>query len=155
MEEGKDGEEAKTRNLGPILLDPGGYKEISSIFADQKHPHIRVQMRGEGGVAGSQPMSTAVHIMWHGAQINFGDLTPYLTYGWIKYWNIVEVTVQSCHLFPLWNYNTRDQERHGMWLCSTGLWWIPTGSRWRWRDLQAAKSSFIKRYLGKQTWHTM
>jgi hypothetical protein len=25
-------------------------------------PHIRVQMRGEGGVAGSQPMSTAVHI---------------------------------------------------------------------------------------------
>jgi hypothetical protein len=31
---------------------------------------------GEGGVAGSQPMSTAV-----GAQINFGDLTPYLTYG--------------------------------------------------------------------------
>ncbi len=39
--------------------------------------HIRVQMReegGGGGVAGSQPMSTAVHITWHGAQINFGDL---------------------------------------------------------------------------------
>ncbi len=35
---------------------------------------IRVQIRGEGGVAGSQPMSTAVHITWHGAQINFGDL---------------------------------------------------------------------------------
>ncbi len=37
---------------------------------------------GGGGwrVAGSQPMSTAVHITWHGAQINFGDLTPYLTY---------------------------------------------------------------------------
>ncbi len=32
------------------------------------------------GVAGSQPMNTAVHITWHGAQINFGDLTPYLTY---------------------------------------------------------------------------
>ncbi len=30
-----------------------------------------------GGVAVSQPMSTAVHITWHGAQINFGDL-PYL-----------------------------------------------------------------------------
>jgi hypothetical protein len=28
---------------------------------------------GGGGVAGSQPMSTA-----HGAQINFGDITPYL-----------------------------------------------------------------------------
>jgi hypothetical protein len=29
------------------------------------------------GVAGSQPMSTTVY----GTQINFGDLTPYLTYG--------------------------------------------------------------------------
>jgi hypothetical protein len=37
-------------------------------------------MRGEGGVAGSQPMSTAVHITRHGAQINFGDLPKYLTY---------------------------------------------------------------------------
>jgi hypothetical protein len=33
-------------------------------------------MWGEGEVAGSQPM----HITWHGAQINFGDLPPYLTY---------------------------------------------------------------------------
>ncbi len=36
---------------------------------------------GGGGVAGSQPMSIAVHITWLGAQINFGDLPPYLTYG--------------------------------------------------------------------------
>ncbi len=36
---------------------------------------------GREGVAGSQPMSTAVHITWHGAQINSGDLPPYLTYG--------------------------------------------------------------------------
>ncbi len=36
---------------------------------------------GIGGVAVSQPMSTAVHITWHGAQANFWDLTPYLTYG--------------------------------------------------------------------------
>ncbi len=42
-----------------------------------------------GGVAGSQPMRTAVHITWHGAQINFGDLTPYLTNG----------ISQICHLF--------------------------------------------------------
>ncbi len=34
-----------------------------------------------GRIAGSQPMSTALHITWHGAQINFGDLPPYLTYG--------------------------------------------------------------------------
>ncbi len=39
------------------------------------------QCGGIRGVAGSQPMSTAVHITCHGAQINFGDLTPYLTYG--------------------------------------------------------------------------
>jgi hypothetical protein len=39
-------------------------------------------MRGRGGgVAGFQPTSTAVHNTTHGAQINFGDLTPYLTYG--------------------------------------------------------------------------
>ncbi len=40
-----------------------------------------------GRVAGSQPMRTAVHITWHGAQRNFGDLTPYLTYEhrtWLK-----------------------------------------------------------------------
>jgi len=37
---------------------PGGYKCV-----------------GRGGVAGSQPMSA------HGAQMNLGDLTPYLTYG--------------------------------------------------------------------------
>jgi hypothetical protein len=42
-------------------------------------PIVRVQMRGRGGVAGSQPMSTAVHITWHGAQINFEDLPLDLT----------------------------------------------------------------------------
>jgi hypothetical protein len=41
---------------------------------------IRVQMRGRGEVAGSQPMTTAVHITCHGAQKSFGDLPPYLTY---------------------------------------------------------------------------
>ncbi len=35
---------------------------------------------GRGGVAGSPPMSTAVHITWHGAQKIFRDLHPYLTY---------------------------------------------------------------------------
>jgi hypothetical protein len=33
-------------------------------------------MPGEGGVAGSQPMSTAVNK----SPNNFGDLTPYLTF---------------------------------------------------------------------------
>ncbi len=34
-------------------------------------------MGGGGGVAGSQPMSTAVHLE---PKINFGNLTSYLTY---------------------------------------------------------------------------
>ncbi len=34
-------------------------------------------------------MSTAVHITWHGAQKNFGDLPPYLTY---------DLRFQSCHI---------------------------------------------------------
>jgi hypothetical protein len=33
-----------------------------------------------GGVVGPQPMSTVLPITWHGAQINFGDLPPCLTY---------------------------------------------------------------------------
>ncbi len=61
---------------------PGGYKEMSSIFVDQQRPRIPVPVRGDWwgcGVSLSQPMSTAVHITWHGAQINFGDLPLYLT----------------------------------------------------------------------------
>ncbi len=58
---------------------PGGFQR-DVVFADQYRPRIRVQMRG-GRVARSQPMSTAVHITWHGAQINFGNLPQYLTYG--------------------------------------------------------------------------
>jgi hypothetical protein len=54
-------------------------------------PRVRVQMRVKGGDSGSQPMSKAVHITWHGAQINFGDLPPYLNYGLrldpsVQYW---------------------------------------------------------------------
>ncbi len=41
-------------------------------------------MQGEGGVSGSRPMSTAVHITWHGAQINFGDLPMIFTLAFWK-----------------------------------------------------------------------
>ncbi len=54
---------------------PGGYEEMSSSW-----PIAPLVCGGRGGIAGSRPMSTAVHIKWHGAQINFGYLTPYLTY---------------------------------------------------------------------------
>jgi hypothetical protein len=53
-------------------------------------------MRGEGErVAGSQPMSTAVYT---GAQINFGYLTPYLTYAYNDYsvQNLSSRTQRSC-----------------------------------------------------------
>ncbi len=44
-----------------IYRGGGGYKEMSSILADQWRPCIWAQTRGRGGSLGSQPMSTAVH----------------------------------------------------------------------------------------------
>ncbi len=38
-----------------------GYKEMSSFLAEHLRPCIWAQMRREGGIAGSQPISTAVH----------------------------------------------------------------------------------------------
>jgi hypothetical protein len=59
-------------------------------------PHIRVQMRGGGSCEVS--MSTAVHITWHGAQINFVDLPPYLTCGSSSWWYyIVRVPMRTCY----------------------------------------------------------
>jgi hypothetical protein len=55
-------------------LGSGGYKEMSSILADQWTPSYVSPNAEEAGVAGSQPMRTA------GAQLNFVDLTPYITY---------------------------------------------------------------------------
>ncbi len=60
--------------LIPCSVLTRGHKEMSSVLADQYQPHLW----GGGCVVGSRPMSTAVHNA-HGAQINFGDLTPYLT----------------------------------------------------------------------------
>jgi hypothetical protein len=53
-----------------------------SLLTNSALVRIQVPMRGGGGgVAGSQPMRTAVHITRHGAQINFGYLRvpPFLT----------------------------------------------------------------------------
>ncbi len=55
----------------------GGFKEMSSILADQQRPRIRAQMRGEWGSWG---VSVKQYICSHGAQINFWDLTLYLTF---------------------------------------------------------------------------
>ncbi len=53
------------------------YKEMSSILADQERPSYMSPDVGGRGICGV----SAVLITWHGAQINFGDLTPYLTNG--------------------------------------------------------------------------
>ncbi len=59
------------------------YNEMSSIFADQWRPPIWAQTKrcggGGGGVAGSQPMSTAVH---RSPNEVWRSITPYLTYGY-------------------------------------------------------------------------
>jgi hypothetical protein len=56
---------------------------MSSILADHKRPRKGAQMRGEGGwglrVAGCG-FSDNEYYCAHGAQINIGALTPYLTY---------------------------------------------------------------------------
>ncbi len=51
-----------------------GYKEMSYISADQSRFHIWAQMRGYG-----RGLSQWIQL-YTGAQIDFGDLTPYLTY---------------------------------------------------------------------------
>jgi hypothetical protein len=48
---------------------------------------------GGGVVAGSQPMSTVQ--LYTGAKVNFGDLTPYLTYA------IITITVQCTQSQPM------------------------------------------------------
>jgi hypothetical protein len=56
-----------------------GNKEMSSIFVDQLRPRIWGQMRGEGGSCGVS--TNEEYSCAHGAQLKFGDQTPYLTYG--------------------------------------------------------------------------
>ncbi len=51
------------RNLSIDLYLAGGHKELSSILADPiKRRRLWAHMWGGGGIAGSQPMSTAVQM---------------------------------------------------------------------------------------------
>jgi hypothetical protein len=60
------------------LWKAGGHEMMSPILADQWRSRIRAQRRGGGGGCG---VSDNEYSYAHGAQINFGDLTPSLTYG--------------------------------------------------------------------------
>ncbi len=63
----------------PIVPHQGVTKRFLSLLTSSALVY-ESKYGGREGVAGSQPMRTAVHITWHGAQINFRDLPPYLTY---------------------------------------------------------------------------
>ncbi len=51
---------------------------MSSILVDQLRPSYMSPNAGEVGVAGSQPMSTAVHMTWRANKLRRSP--PYLTY---------------------------------------------------------------------------
>ncbi len=57
---------------------PGGYKEMSSVLTDQYRPRMRAQMWRVGWGGGCGVLANE-YICAHGTQINFGDITPYLT----------------------------------------------------------------------------
>jgi hypothetical protein len=74
------------------------------------------------GVAWSQQMSTAVHITWHGAQINFGDLPPCIFNLWFEVTLVYRrrqgkfatgpiVSLPSVSKKP----ETKSKEKHGVW----------------------------------------
>ncbi len=69
--------EKKDRNTKSTDAAQGVTKRCRLSWLTNSAHVCEPKCEGMGGVAGSQPMSTAVYT---GAQINFGDLTPNLTY---------------------------------------------------------------------------
>jgi hypothetical protein len=64
----------------------GGPKKMSSILADQIAPSYVSPNAGGGGGGGGCRVSTDEYSCAHEAKINFGDLTPYVTYGSAGRW---------------------------------------------------------------------
>ncbi len=60
-----------------------------------QRPLYESKCGGMGKGCGVSAIETVVHITWHGAQINFGDLTPYLSYGEITVF--VEADLSKLH----------------------------------------------------------
>jgi hypothetical protein len=76
--------------------ESGGHKEMSSTLGLINSALVHEpKYVGRGGVESSQPMSTAVHR----SQINFGDLTPYLTYG-LSVWYCLARGPAVCPALP-------------------------------------------------------
>ncbi len=74
-----------------LVLLAGVYKEMSSILADLQRPRIWAHMRWEEGVAGSPPMSTAIHRslnkLWRSHSI-FKTYAPISVLG-VAYWSFL------------------------------------------------------------------
>jgi hypothetical protein len=70
---------------------PGGQKEMSSILAEQYSALVYEPKCGGGGFRG---LSQWVQL-WTWAQIEFGDLTPYLTYEKRQTYVYVEKNTES------------------------------------------------------------
>jgi hypothetical protein len=55
--------------MDPLEVDAGGYKEMSSFFADQQRPRIRVPMRGgwagDCRVSANNYMAIVIFIFLH------------------------------------------------------------------------------------------
>ncbi len=105
-----------------IYAQTGSYKEMSSILANQWRPSYMSLNAGEGGIVGSRPMRTAVHITGHGSQMNFGDLTPYfnlwaLRAGTIFHPAFAHHTVPDRrHIWPEWGWRTLGSSGWGQYL---------------------------------------
>ncbi len=72
-----------------VELSAGDHKEMSVYLGWPIAPSYRSPNAG-GGLRGLSQWEMCT--IAHGAQINFGDLTPYLAYGWVfpwfKYWYV-------------------------------------------------------------------
>ncbi len=101
------------------MLEAGGFKEMSPIFADQLRPRIWAQMRG-----GDCEVSASEYSCQHGAQRNFIDLTVYLTFTPVA--NLPSVSlilVAICHRRHWNRWQICGQFRWHRWqICGRNRW---------------------------------
>ncbi len=98
----------------PLSLPPlqGSQRDVVHLGWPIAPSYISPNAGGGWRIAGPQPMSTAVHA--HGAQRNFGDLTPYLTMLPIQGPGSTVICGQTC-LVP--TFPNRHKKWHGPVTC--------------------------------------